>query len=140
MKQIAFTVKGEPVGKGRPRFTKAGHCYTPEKTASYEALVGFAYRNSARGYTFEYPVRVTIKAFFKPPKSKSKKAVEDMLSGRVLPAKKPDIDNIVKIILDGLNKVAWKDDTQVIDLMIQKRYSMEPMVAVLIEGIEEEGR
>lgn len=138
MKQIVFAVKGEPVGKGRPRFTKNGHVYTPEKTASYEALVGYAYRNSAKGYKFTSPVRVTIKAFFKPPKSKSKKTVEGMLSGRILPTKKPDIDNIVKIILDGLNKVAWEDDTQVVDLMIVKRYSTEPVVAVLIEEIEAE--
>ena len=135
MKQVIFTIKGEPRGKGRPRFTKTGRVYTPTETAQYESLVGLSYRNSARGYKFTSPVRVTIKAFQKPPK-KSKKVVEDMLNGRILPTKKPDLDNIAKIVLDGLNKVAWDDDTQVIEMMVTKRYSEEPLVAVIIEEID----
>lgn len=132
--QVIFSVKGEPKGKGRPRFSK-GHVYTPEKTVDYERLVALSYRNSARGYKFTSPVRVTVKVFCKPPNSKSKKVAEDMLSGHILPTKKPDVDNIVKIILDGLNKVAWEDDTQVTDLMITKRYGEDPFVAVIIEEI-----
>lgn len=134
--QIIFTIKGEPKGKGRPRFTRNGHVYTPQETSRYEQLVGLSYRNSAKGYKFTSPVRVTVKAFCKPPKGKSKKVTEDMLDGRILPTKKPDVDNVVKIILDGLNKVAWDDDTQVVDLMAVKRYSEEPMVAVIIEEID----
>ena len=137
MKQIIFTVKGEPRGKGRPRFTKNGRVYTPAETARYETLVGLSYRNSARGYKFTSPVRVTIKAFQKPPK-KSKKVVEDMLNGRILPTKKPDADNVAKIILDGLNNVAWEDDTQVVEMMVIKRYAEEPLVAVIIEEIDAE--
>ena len=136
MKQVVFTVKGEPKGKGRPRFTKSGHIYTPSGTSSYESLVGFSYRNSARGYKFTSPVRVTVRAFHKPPKGKSKRVVEDMLNGRILPTKKPDADNVAKIVLDGLNKVAWEDDTQVVEMMVIKRYAEEPMVAVTIEEID----
>ena len=135
MKQIIFTIKGEPRGKGRPRFTKTGRVYTPSETIQYEHLVALSYRNSARGYKFTSPVRVTIKAFQKPPK-KSKKVVEDMLNGRILPTKKPDLDNIAKIILDGLNKIAWEDDTQVIEMMVVKRYAEEPLVAVIVEEID----
>lgn len=136
MKQVVFIVKGEPKGKGRPRFTKSGHVYTPDGTSSYETLVGFSYRNSARGYKFTSPVRVTVRAFHKPPKGKSKRVVEDMLNGRILPTKKPDADNVAKIVLDGLNKVAWEDDTQVVEMMVIKRYAEEPMVAVTIEEID----
>ena len=136
MKQVIFTVKGEPKGKGRPRFTKSGHIYTPDGTSSYETLVGFIYRNSARGYKFTAPVRVTVRAFHKPPKGKSKRVVEDMLNCRILPTKKPDADNVAKIVLDGLNKVAWEDDTQVVEMMVIKRYAEEPMVAVTIEEID----
>lgn len=136
MKQVIFTVKGEPKGKGRPRFTKNGHVYTPEETNRYEALVGLSYRNSAKGYKFTSPVRVTVRAFHKPPKGKSKKVAEDMLDGLILPTKKPDADNVAKIILDGLNHVAWDDDTQVVEMMVTKRYSLEPMVAVVIEEID----
>lgn len=135
--QVVFCIKGEPRGKGRPRFTKNGHCYTPVETSRYEELVGLSYRNSAKGYQFTSPVRVTIKAFLKPPK-KSKKVVEDMLNGYILPTKKPDADNIAKIILDGLNHVAWEDDTQVVEMMVTKRYGAEPMVAVIVESIDAE--
>lgn len=136
MKQIIFTIKGDPKGKGRPRFTKTGRVYTPAETTKYENLVALSYRNSAKGYKFTSPVRVTVKAFHKPPKGKSKKVTEDMLNGHILPTKKPDADNVAKIILDGLNHVAWDDDTQVVDMMVTKRYAEEPMVAVIIEEIE----
>lgn len=136
MKQINFTIKGEPKGKSRPRFTKTGRVYTPAETAHYESLVGLSYRNIARGYKFTSPVRVTVRAYHKPPKGKSKKVVEDMLNGHILPTKKPDADNVAKIVLDGLNKVAWDDDTQVVEMMVIKRYSEEPMVAVTVEEID----
>ena len=137
MKNIIFFVNGEPKGKGRPRFTKAGHAYTDAKTKQYELLVMESYLDASDGYKFTSPVRVTIMAHFKPPK-KSKKVVGDMLNGHILPTKKPDVDNIAKIILDGLNRVAWDDDTQVVDLSVSKYYSEEPRVAVMIEEINAE--
>jgi Holliday junction resolvase RusA-like endonuclease len=135
MVQVEFTIKGEPRGKGRPRFTRTGRVYTPSETTNYESLVALSYRSKAKGYKFASPVRVTVKAYHKPPK-KSKKVVEDMLNWRILPTKKPDVDNIAKIVLDGLNGVAWEDDTQVVDLMVVKRYEEEPFVQVIIEEID----
>lgn len=132
--QVEFTITGEPKGKGRPRFTRNGRVYTPTETIQYERLVSLSYLNKAKGYKFTSPVRVSVKAFHKPPK-KSKKVVEDMLNWRILPTKKPDVDNIAKIILDGLNGVAWDDDTQVVDLIVCKRYEKEPFVQVIIEEI-----
>lgn len=134
VKRVVFIVKGEPRGKARPRFTKNGHTYTDDKTKQYESLVAWSYRNIAKGYKFTSPVKVIIMAHFKTPK-RSKKAVGDMLNGHILPTKKPDVDNIAKIILDGLNGIAWDDDTQVVDLSVSKYYSEEPRVAVMIEEI-----
>lgn len=51
---------------------------------------------------------------------------------------KPDCDNIIKIILDALNGIAFKDDNQVSELQIEKRYGQEDKVEVEIEYIEEE--
>ena len=46
MKIIAeLTIPGEPVGKGRPRFTKNGHSFTPEKTVNYENLVKLTFKS-----------------------------------------------------------------------------------------------
>lgn len=137
MKQVVFVIKGEPKGKGRPRLNRySGSIYTPAETAQYERLVALSYSNVARGYKFTSPVKVTVKAYHKPPKGKSKRVVQDMLNGHILPTKKPDADNVAKIILDGLNHVAWSDDTQVVDMMVSKRYGEEPMVAVIIEEID----
>ena len=136
MKKIIFIIKGDPKGKGRPRFTKSGHVYTPDATAKYEKLVAYAYHNVAKGYKFTSPVRVSVHAFNKPPKGKSKRVVEDMLRGEILPTKKPDADNIAKIILDGLNKIAWDDDTQVVEMMVVKRYGTDSLVAVTIEELD----
>lgn len=138
MKRVIFKIDGEPMGKGRPRFTKRGHTYTPEKTKQYESLVGLSYRNIAKDYKFTSPVRVIVMAHFKIPKRKSKKVVGDMLNGHILPTKKPDVDNVAKIILDGLNGIAWEDDTQVTELVVSKYYSEEPRVSVMVEEIDAE--
>ena len=57
-----------------------------------------------------------------------------MISGALLPAKKPDLDNVAKIVCDALNGVAYKDDAQVVKLTVHKRYSERPEVAVEIEA------
>lgn len=59
-----------------------------------------------------------------------------MLANRIFPVKKPDCDNIAKIILDALNKIAYKDDSQVIELSVKKLYSEKAKVLVHIEEIE----
>jgi Holliday junction resolvase RusA-like endonuclease len=133
---VTFTIEGEPKGKGRPRFTR-GRTYTPPETVSYEQLVALRYRNEANGYKFTSPVGVLIYALHKPPK-KSKKVVEKMLREEILPTKRPDVDNIAKIILDGLNKVAWDDDTQVVELHIKKGYAENPEVKVMVYAMEAE--
>ena len=61
----------------------------------------------------DIPLRVRILAKFPIPESWSKKNKEKALKGEIMPNKKPDLDNIAKIILDGLNGVAYTDDKQV---------------------------
>ncbi len=56
-----------------------------------------------------------------------------MLQNIVSPTKKPDIDNIAKVILDALNKLAFKDDNQITKLSIEKVYSEEEKVYVKVE-------
>lgn len=136
-----FEIEGKPVGKGRPRFKRMGNfvqTYTPEKTAEYEKLVRMKFQNAGGAIT-DKPVRVGITAFFVPPKSTKKRDRIEMLANRILPEKKPDCDNIAKIILDALNKIAYIDDSQVIELVVKKRYSAEAKVIVHIEEIEAAG-
>ena len=139
--QAEFTIHGEPKGKGRPRFsTKSGTAYTPEATANYENLVKVEYLRQCGNVKFEQgkELEITITAYFSIPESKSKKAKEQMRSGMIRPTKKPDMDNIVKIIADSLNKIAYHDDSQIVDAVIRKYYSDNPRVVVKIAEIEKE--
>jgi Holliday junction resolvase RusA-like endonuclease len=79
-------------------------------------------------------LEVYITAFFPIPKSTSKKNRALMLEDKLLPTKKPDSDNIAKVICDALNGVAYGDDTQIVKLVVNKRYTAEePKVIVYID-------
>ena len=140
---IKMTIPGPPRGKGRPRFTKTGHPYTPTETRTYEKEIGLRYREAARQEhqgPAEYPegpVAVKIVACFPIPKRATKKERAEMMRCKANPCKKPDIDNIVKAVLDGLNGVAFRDDAQVCVLNVIKLYSSEPRVTVLVHSLDE---
>ena len=130
VRSISFSVPGEPTGKGRPRFTRTGHPYTPGKTESYESLVRLAYGGCGMIFLKGVPVRVRITACFSIPKSVSKKKRAMMIAGDIVPTKKPDFDNIQKIICDALNGVAYHDDSQIVKADIEKVSSTTPHVEV----------
>lgn len=132
-----FTIYGEPQGKARARTVKSGgktHSYTPKKTADYEMLVAKAFMATGEtGYFEKEPLAVKIIAYFQMPKRTSKKMRQQMLDDFVRPTKKPDTDNIAKIICDGLNEVAYADDAQVVELSVCKYWTDEdPRVEVTI--------
>ena len=136
--KIKFTVPGEPKGKGRPRFSRNGHTYTPKETASYENLVKLEYERQCQGQRFE-PVtmlKMNIAAYFRIPKSASKAKRKKMLLGDLRPTKKPDMDNIIKIIADSLNGLAYHDDAQIVSAAVDKYYDDEPCVDVYLESVE----
>ncbi len=137
-----FTVFGEPIAKGRPRFSvnrSQGYVRvrTPEKTVAYENLVKLEYHNQCGGDPFpeKTMLRMTIKAYFAIPKSASKKAKEAMVSMQQQPVKKPDADNLLKSIADSLNQVAYHDDSQIVSASVEKYYAEQPRVEVCIEDI-----
>lgn len=118
--------------------------YTPTKTANFEQLVGLLARNEmVRNDVKCTPNAVSVSIVFniKPAKSLSKKKLaEELARGCV---KKPDLDNLVKAILDGLNSVVFDDDAQVVKLVAEKRYSDCDNVVVEIQcahsGVEQYG-
>lgn len=131
---MVFTLEGEPKGKQRPRFNRAtGSTYTPSETVAYEKRVKYGYV-MAGGTKYEgVPIKVEIWAFFKIPKSVSKKKAEAMAG--VPATKKPDADNILKIILDGLNGVAYSDDKQVVNAVVHKCYWPDAKVTIEVEEL-----
>lgn len=133
--RIRFTVPGEPVGKGRPRVVRSGgavRTYTPGKTASYENLVKLEYERQAGRTMKDGPVVMDIVAWYGIPKSVSKRKREAMIGGAIRPTRKPDCDNVAKVIADALNGMAYRDDSQVVSLSVEKRFGDEPRVDVEI--------
>lgn len=122
-------------GKQRPRMnTYTGKAYTPTKTKNYEYLIKQTFINKYPDFIpIEGRVIMTILAYFEIPKSTSKRKESEMLSEEISPTKKPDWDNIGKIVSDALNKLAFRDDAQITDVRILKKYAKTPKVVVKIE-------
>ena len=132
---IELVIKGVPTAKGRPRLSKWG-AYTPEATKMAERNL------QAQAIMFKRPekpcvtpVSVEIEFYMPLPMSDSKRGRERKLSGLEFPAKKPDIDNLAKLVLDALNGVYWHDDNQIVELNLRKKYSDEPRTVVRIKEI-----
>ena len=139
-----INVLGEPRGKGRPRTCQRGKrvtIYTDSKTKLYEKEVAKACNyaisnNNVQTYFNNEPLSVNIKAFSTIPKSYTKKRVQAIYNGLEFPTKKPDIDNIIKIILDGMNKVMYADDKQIIYTSAYKLYALDGLPRVEIRVSE----
>lgn len=137
--QIKFTVPGEPQGKARPRFSRQnGRTYTPDKTVLYENLIRTEYLRQCPGLRFadKEPLTMHIRAYYSIPKSVSQKRQAAMAEGLIRPVKKPDADNIIKVVADALNKVAYRDDADLVQVSFEKFYSWQPRLEVEIESLE----
>ena len=135
MSNVIVTIPGEPKAKARPRMsTKTGRAYTPGTTIQYENWVKACFMEQC-GIKLEGEIKATISCYFGIAKSTTKKKREQMLEGAIRPTKKPDLDNIAKSILDSLNDVAYKDDSQVVSLTIEKYYGEQPCVVLKLEEL-----
>ena len=130
---INIYVAGQPVGKARPRVTKSGRVYTPTKTMKAEVSIQDAAREAMQGQQpLDGPVYVSAAFNMEIPASWTKTKRQQAGIGSVMPAGKPDIDNLAKTILDALNGIVYRDDSQVVQLAISKRYSDEPGTFITI--------
>lgn len=143
---IKFTVPGIPTPKGRPRFRQAGNhvqTYTPYKTVLFENRVMHSYYEYRRTHPDidldtmrSKPLRVEMRFYMPVPKGTSKKNMELMYSDDIKPDKRPDIDNLAKSVLDGLNGIAYVDDKQIVSLNCSKHYGALPRTEVTITTTE----
>lgn len=136
MNGVTFHVPGEPQGKGRAKIVKIGgfsRMATPQKTVAYEGLIAHAAQQAMAGAApLECACLVQLSVTVGVPASWSKKKQAAALLGEVLPTKKPDADNVVKAVFDGMNGVVWRDDVQAVDLQLRKRYGATPGVHVRV--------
>jgi Holliday junction resolvase RusA-like endonuclease len=134
---VMYTVYGEPVGKGRPRFARRGNfvsTYSPQKTKTYEDEIRMMAK-AAMGSSepLDTPVTVAIYIRVGIPASFSKQKRKDALEGILKPTKKPDADNILKCFLDAMNGIVYLDDKQVVNIHLTKVYAETPAVEVMVK-------
>lgn len=143
---VKFTVYGEPKGKQRPKFSahksKDGEktfakAYTSKQTVMYENQIKAEYGNQCDNFRFpdDAMLDVRIFAFYGIPKSTSKKKRKMMIEGKIRPVKKPDFDNVAKVVCDSLNNIAYRDDAMIVDGMFRKYYGEQPRVEVTIRQV-----
>lgn len=139
MSGLAFTIPGDPRGKGRPRATTIGghaRMFTDSKTVSYENLVKLAAaRALGDRQPFDEPLAMTVTVRMTPAASHSEKKRRAMIAGEIAPTKLPDLDNVVKAVLDGCNKVAFRDDALIVRLTASKTYALTPGVDVEVHPL-----
>lgn len=125
---LILTIPGEPIPKGRPRFTRHGHTYTPARTGAYErelAITG-SLEMEGRMPTTEL-LKLVVEAVFKIPDTQLKHKVPGQpYLGRI------DVDNLLKIVGDGLNKIVWVDDRQIVEASVTKKYGSQSSLTVSV--------
>lgn len=124
---ISFHIDGKPAPKERPRILRSGITYTPKKTLNAEKYIGYLASIAMGGKPLmEGPLIVWYTAIFPVPKSWSKQKKQEALSGKLMPICRPDIDNCVKLALDAMNGIVYKDDSQIVILHMKKKYGETP--------------
>lgn len=141
MAELKFTVMGEPCAQGRPRFSTLGgyvKAIDPAKSRNQKSYIKYLATAAAKqqDWTYTYlPLYVEIIAYMGIPKSKSKKWRAAAIRGQERPTKKPDTDNIFKLVTDALSGVIYADDKQIVGCRVQKWYSEEPRTEVKITEV-----
>lgn len=134
---LTITLAGPPMGKERVRVTKTGRAYTPERTLNFEARLAHAAQVAMAGRPlYDGPLSVVVEAYMPIAVSKPKKFQEAALAGGERPTKKPDWDNVGKM-LDALNLIVWADDAQIVDGRVIKWYSALPRLVVTVQPLKQ---
>ncbi|MFM0022169.1 RusA family crossover junction endodeoxyribonuclease [Paraburkholderia azotifigens] len=133
-RSVSFTVDGDPVPKGRPRASRTDtgvRMHTPKATKKYESKIrGAAAAAMFGGIPFGRPVSITVSIYLPIPESWSKARQTKARIGVICATNKPDADNVLKAIKDGMNGIVYEDDSQVIAMAVTKKYGVEPRVEV----------
>lgn len=125
MYRYNLEINARPIPKARPRLSKFA-VYTPKKTADYEKLIAYEWKRRYKNLILKNAVKLDLLFCFK----KAKSCKKDYHTQR------PDIDNLEKAILDGLNKTAFVDDCQVVEMKSQKVFSDVDKIVITVTELE----
>lgn len=137
---IQFTVWGDAVGQGRPRFARRGkftQAYDPPDSREYKKYVKLLASQNRPHTPIEGPVELKLLIYRPLLKSMSKKKKAAAVAGTLRPIKKPDVDNVAKGVMDAMTGIIWQDDKQVVSLQVSKFYSDKPRVEVQVVPLDE---
>lgn len=113
IKRYEYKIIGTPVAQGRPRFTRAGHCYDPGKSKAWKNLVSWELKSQG-AVPIDGALSVSMAFILAKPKS----------AKRDKPTVKPDLSNLAKAIEDAGNGILWHDDSQIVSLTASKEYGV----------------
>lgn len=139
---VHLVIDGQPVGKGRPRFVKqTGRTYTPRATQLAESEIRRAWEEADRPRLDEGPIDLHVRLAVARPKGHYTTKGDLSAAGQRAPfpaAQKPDVDNALKLVMDALNKRAWRDDVQIISATVARRWDRWPSVEVIATAVTTE--
>ncbi|MGR3742134.1 RusA family crossover junction endodeoxyribonuclease [Companilactobacillus sp. DQM5] len=138
---MKIVVEGTPQAQERPRFKRLGShvaTYDPVNSKNYKAKLKAEWikKYGRKSMPEGVPLEISIVVYRPIQKSISKRERSLRIANKVLPIMKPDTDNYIKISIDGLNGLAFKDDNVITDIHAAKRYSGEPRLEIEIKEIE----
>lgn len=134
MAKIELTILGKPFGKQAIIKTR-WKSFFPKETENYRALVQYIFQDKYPDTYLEGALFATVTAYYPIPKSMPKYKRLLALTCKLFPTKKPDIDNLQKMLFDSLNKKAYYDDAQIVGVYIMKYYSDKPRIELTIEEL-----
>ena len=142
METISFEIMGEAQAQGRPRAGKSYSgktvLYDPAKSRDFKQYVKLIAAQYKPQELITGPIYLELTFYQPTPKKYHTKPKQALIeAGALLPVTKPDVDNLAKGVKDGLSKIIWQDDSQVVSMMVRKLYSMTPRVVVHITYQEE---
>lgn len=137
---LTFSVVGAPIPKARPRFSSRGgrvSAYTAPKSDAYHRQVQTAAWLEMRGrQKFLGPVAIEARFVFQPPPSWSEK--RRLTAFGTAHAQKPDLDNLLKQVLDSMNAVVFGDDAAVVKITATKQWGPAGLAVVTVKGADHE--
>lgn len=121
-----------PIGSPRPRFRNTGRFVQTYMPASYTKHKDFI-REQMPNVLLNGELKVTLSFYFEPPKSWSNR--KRLLAIGQYKRTKPDIDNLIKTVLDAANEKVWNDDKQIVEINSLKQYAEVSKIIMEVEEV-----
>lgn len=126
---LIFEIHSKPKPQKQTQFGNR-RFYDPSKQSKRE--IQWQIRPHAPKEPLKGPLSVQITFYMPIPKETTKALRAQMLNGLALPYKRPDIDNMAYLVTNAMNDIIYKDDSQIVDLILHKRYAETPKIVVQV--------